>query len=123
MNLDLLMAGVVLGIHLLFILWVIFGWLLTCRRPLWRALHIGSVVYGIFIEVSDLSCPLTLAESALEQRGGVIASREPFMLHFLESLVYPNIPVQVLVAGAVAVCVGILGIYVRRYLRRGMRGW
>jgi hypothetical protein len=63
MNFDLFMAGVVLAVHLLFILWVILGWLLTRRRPLWRWLHIACVIYGIFIEVSNLSCPLTLAEA------------------------------------------------------------
>jgi hypothetical protein len=123
MNLDLILAGVVLVIHLLFILWVILGWLLTRRRPVWRWLHIACVLYGILIEVSGLSCPLTLLEAMLEERGGMVPDREPFMLHYLEAVVYPNIPLHVLVAGAVALCVGILGIYVRRYRRRDGAKW
>ncbi|MGH9446603.1 MAG: DUF2784 domain-containing protein [Terriglobia bacterium] len=123
MNFDLFLAGVVLAIHLVFILWVILGWLLTRRRPLWRWLHVACVIYGIFIEVSNLSCPLTLAEAALEERGGMTPYHGPFILHYLEALVYPNIPVRVLIVGAVAVCAGILGIYLDRYYHRDARGW
>jgi hypothetical protein len=118
MDLDLILAGAVLVVHILFILWVIFGWLLTRRRPVWRRLHIGCVLYGILIEVSGLSCPLTLLEVMLEERGGMAPYHEPFVLHYLEAVVYPNIPLHALVAGAVAVCAGIVGIYVQRYRHR-----
>lgn len=123
MNLYLWAAGVVLVAHLIFILWTVLGWLLTWRRPLWRTIHIGSVIYGIFIEVSNLSCPLTLLETRFEERGGMVPYREPFILHYLELLVYPNIPLRVLVAAAVIVCTAILAIYVQRYRRRDARGW
>jgi len=123
MNLDLILAGLVLVIHLFFILWVVLGWLLTGCRPFWRWLHIACVLYGILIEASGLSCPLTLLEVMLEERGGMAAYREPFVLHYLEAVIYPNIPLYVLVAGAVAVCSGILGIYLRRYRHRGGAGW
>jgi hypothetical protein len=35
-------------------------------------------------------------------------------LHYLDVVVYPNIPPNLLTAGAVAVCILNLGIYVRR---------
>ena len=123
MNFYLFLAGIVLVIHLLFILWIIFGWLFTRRRPLWRSIHIACVIYGIFIEVSNLSCPLTLVEWRLEERGGMLPYREPFVLHYLELLVYPNIPVRALVVVGVTVCVGILAIYLWRYRHRDARGW
>jgi Protein of Unknown function (DUF2784) len=123
MNLDLTLAGVVLVIHLLFILWVILGWLWTRRRPLWRWLHIACVLYAILIEVSELSCPLTLLEAMLEERGGMAPYHEPFVLHYLEAVIYPNIPLHALIAGAVVVCVGIVGIYFRRYRHRDAAGW
>lgn len=123
MNSYLSLAGMVLTIHLLFILWIIFGWLFTRRRPAWRAIHVACVLYGIFIEVSNLSCPLTLAEWWLEDRGGMAPYSEPFILHYLELLVYPSIPVRALIVGGVTVCVGILAIYVWRYRHRDARGW
>ncbi|MGH9328139.1 MAG: DUF2784 domain-containing protein, partial [Terriglobia bacterium] len=94
---DILLAGVVLVIHLLFILWVIFGWLFTRHRPFWRRVHIACVIYGIFIEVSNLPCPLTIAETFLEARGGITPFREPFLLHYLEAFVYPNVPLGALI--------------------------
>jgi len=123
MNLDLILAGAILVVHLLFILWVILGWLVTRRRLVWRWLHIACVLYGILIEVSGLSCPLTLLEVMLEDRGGMVPYHEPFVLHYLEAVVYPNIPLHTLVAGAVAVCVGVMGVYVRRYRHRDGAGW
>lgn len=123
MNLDLFIAGMVLAVHLLFILWVIFGWLFTRRRPLARRLHIACVIYGIFIEVSNLPCPLTVLETLFEEHGGMSPYHEPFILHYLELLIYPNIPLNALIAVAVPVCVGILAIYWWRYRHRDARGW
>lgn len=123
MNFHLLLAGFVLAVHLFFILWVIFGWLFTRRSPRRRWLHIGCVVYAIFIEASNLSCPLTLLESRLEQRGGMAPYHEPFILHYLELLVYPNIPLDALITTAVIVCIGILSLYFWRYLHRDAGGW
>jgi hypothetical protein len=123
MKFNLFLAGLVLVVHLTFILWVIFGWLFTCHSPLRRWLHIGCVIYAIFIEVSNRSCPLTLLENLLEQRAGVSPYHQPFILHYLELLVYPNIPLDALITTAVIVCLGILSLYFWRYRHRGPRGW
>jgi hypothetical protein len=115
MNIYLLLSCAVLAIHATFILWVIFGWLSTARRRLLQWAHLFSVGYCIFIETSGLTCPLTLIEQALERRAGVRAYRHSFMLHYLELLVYPNIPPLLLTVCAVGVCLGIIGIYVFRW--------
>ncbi|MGH9326803.1 MAG: DUF2784 family protein, partial [Terriglobia bacterium] len=75
------------------------------------------------IEVSNLPCPLTIAEMFLEARGGITPFREPFLLHYLEAFVYPNVPLGALIIGAVVVCVAILATYWRRYRHRDARGW
>jgi hypothetical protein len=59
----------------------------------------------VIIEISGFWCPLTAIETWLEVRGGVSAYRGPFLLHYLDALVYPNISPNLLIAGAVAVCV------------------
>ena len=41
----------VLFLHTLFILWVIFGALLTRSRPILRWMHISSLVWGILTEL------------------------------------------------------------------------
>lgn len=109
--------------HLLWCAWVLLGWTVTWRRPVLRTLHIASLIYAIVIEsVPWPPCPLTVAESWLEARAGVEPSRGPFLVHILDALVYPNLPVSVVVGCAVLVCVGILAVYVRRYLRRSISG-
>ncbi len=118
LNLDLIAAGGILTVHLLFILWVITGWLWTRRRPVARNLHIASVIYGIAIEVSNLPCPLTLAEDFFERRGGLVPLRGPFLLRLLEDVVYPDVPLSVLVACAVTICLAILAVHWLRWRRR-----
>ncbi len=118
------LAVAVLVLHLLWIVWVIFGVLLTRRRRALRWFHIASLVYSIFIEVAPWPpCPLTVLEQWLEARGGVEPYHGPFLLHYLDALVYPDVPLTLLIACAVAVCAFNLGIYIYRYRRRDASGW
>lgn len=97
-------AVVVLALHLGFIAWVIFGWVLARTRPWLRWLHLASLVYGVFIEVAPWPCPLTLLENYLEALAGIAPYHGPFLLHYLDALVYPDVPEATLVVFALAVC-------------------
>ncbi len=108
------MAASVLSLHATYIAWVIFGAFFTRGRPRLAALHVATLVYGVIIEIFGLWCPLTTFETWLEVRGGAAAYRDPFLLHYLDAMVYPDIPPNILTAGAVAVCVLNLWIYARR---------
>lgn len=115
MNIDIDLVEVVLAIHLLFIVWVIGGALVVRWYPRLQWVHIGSLAYGIFIEVAPWPpCPLTVLEQTLEERAGVSAFHGPFLLHYLEEFVYPNVSLTLLVPVAVAVCVANLVYYVFR---------
>ena len=108
-------ATVVLVVHLTWIVWVIFGWLVARRRsPAVRWFHFGSLIYGIFIEIAPWACPLTLLEQWLESKAGIAPYREPFLVHYLEAVVYPNVPERVLITTAVLVCGFNLYLHVRR---------
>jgi hypothetical protein len=113
-NLYSALAGVVLFLHALFILWVVFGALLARRRPILRWLHIVSLVWGVLTEVLPWRCPLTVLETWLEGRAGVEPYEGGFLLHYLDKLVYPNISATVLTVAAVVVCVLNLAIYARQ---------
>ncbi len=117
-----LMAASVLSLHAAYIAWVIFGGFFTRGRPRLAALHVGTLVYGVIVEIFGFWCPLTALENWLEVRGGVSAYRAPFLLHYLDALVYPNVPPNLLVAGAVALCGFNLLIYARRLLVRHSLG-
>jgi hypothetical protein len=108
------LATAVLFLHTLFILWVIFGALLTRSRPLLRWLHIASLLWGILTEVLPWPCPLTLLENWLEGRGGIEPYQGAFLLHYLDKLVYPDISANVLTIAAVIVCLANLAFYARQ---------
>jgi hypothetical protein len=92
---------------------------MTRRRPLLRTLHIGSLIYAIVIEsVPWPPCPLTVAETRLEARAGIEPAHGPFLVRVLDAVVYPDLPEWLVVGCVVLVCVTILSVYVRRYLRR-----
>jgi len=117
------LAVAVLILHLLWILWVILGALVTRGRPALRYFHIASLIYGIFIEVTPWPpCPLTVLEQWLEERAGLVPYHEPFLVHYLEAVIYPDIPALLLVGCAVTVCIFNLGIYVARYRREKKAG-
>ena len=111
------LAWAVLGLHLGFVLWVIFGALFTQGRRVLSALHIASLIYGIIIEAGALPCPLTDLEQWAQAQAGITSYEGDFLVHYLERVVCPDIPYVVLVPAAVAVCVFNLGVYVRRWWR------
>jgi hypothetical protein len=107
----------VLFLHVLWCVWVLFGWAVTRCRPFLRTLHIASLLYVIVVEsVPWLPCPLTVAETWLEGRAGVEPAHGPFLVRVLDAVVYPDLPEWFVVGCAVFVCVAILSVYLRRYL-------
>ena len=113
----------VLFLHLLWCGWVLLGWTLNRGRPLLRTLYIASLFYAIVVEsVSWLPCPLTLTETWLEARAGIEPARGPFLVRVLDAVVYPDLPEWVVVGSAVLMCVGILCVYLRRWLHRTAEG-
>ena len=115
------LAIAVLALHLLWIAWVIFGALLTRDRAWLGWLHAGSLVYSVAIEAGPWPCPLTLAEQWLRAAAGLTTYDESFLVHYLEAVIYPDVPRTLLVWCAVAVCLFNLGIYGRRFYRRRRR--
>jgi hypothetical protein len=67
--------------------------------------------------VSPLDCPLTLTQQLFEQQAGTGSYHGAFLAHYLDRLVYPDVPEAALVTVAVAVCVLNLSVYVWRYQR------
>ena len=110
------LAVVVLFLHALFIVWVIFGAFFTRSHPLLRWLHILSLAWGILIEFLPWPCPLTLLENWLEAEAGVQPYQGGFLLHYLDTLVYPDISPTALTVVGVIVCGMNLGYYGRAWL-------
>lgn len=111
------LAVMVLILHLAWILWAITGVLWTKGRPWWTAFHVGSLIWGIIVEIGPWPCPLTLAEQHFEVGAGIHTWTGGFLVHYLEATIYPDLPAWVVTACGVAVCVFNLGIYAWRLLR------
>lgn len=111
-------AILVLALHLLFILWVIFGAFFTRMRPVLTRLHIASFIWGLVIQIFPWTCPLTFAENWLEQRAGITPYRDGFLLHYLDALVYPDTAPLLLTTAAAVVFGGNIVVYWRRWRTR-----
>ena len=115
-----MLPSLILALHLVWILFVIFGAAWTRGRPVWTSLHIAALVWGILTEAGPWPCPLTLAEEYCEARAGLHPHHGSFLAHLLDSIVYPNLPYAVVTAVGVSVCALSLGIYgwrLRTWLR------
>jgi hypothetical protein len=108
------LAIFVLLLHVLFILWIVFGAVLTRSRPVLRWLHIASLVWGVLTELLTWPCPLTLLENWLEGKAGVEPYQGGFLLHYLDKLVYPDMSATVLTVAGLLICVLNLALYGRR---------
>ena len=113
------LVNLVLALHLVWIAWVALGVFFTRGRPGWTVFHLLSLVWGIVAEVGPWPCPLTLAEQWAMTYAGVQGFRGDFLEHYLEEMVYPHLPVELVITVAVMVCALNLGIYARR----GVRWW
>jgi Protein of Unknown function (DUF2784) len=111
------LAVSVLFVHAVFIVWVVFGALLTRSRPILRWLHIASLVWGTLTELLPWPCPLTVLENWLEAKAGVQPYQGGFLFHYLDKLVYPDISATVLTIAAVIICTLNLAFYARQAWR------
>jgi hypothetical protein len=108
------LATFVLFLHALFIVWVVFGALVTRSRKILRWLHIASLVWGILTELLPWPCPLTLLENWFEAKADVQPYQGGFLLHYLDKLVYPDVSVTVLTVAGMIICALNLAFYGRQ---------
>ena len=108
-------ALAILTAHILWILAVIFGAFFTRGRLTWSILHVVSLIWGIIVEVGPWPCPLTLAEQHFEMLAGIKAYQGSFLLHYLDQIVYPNLPWWLIGSVGAAICALNLGIYFWRF--------
>ena len=86
-----LLADATVGIHLLFLLYVVGGAILV-RRARWLALpHLLCVVWGVYVELAPWAeCPLTPLENRFATLAGQAGSSGSFVDHYLLPIIYPE---------------------------------
>ena len=84
-----LLASLVLLLHALFVLFAIFGALITL---VWRyapLLHLPALAWGVAIELTGGVCPLTPLENSLRRAAGEAGYEGGFVEHYLVPILYP----------------------------------
>ncbi|MCK4833821.1 MAG: DUF2784 domain-containing protein [Gammaproteobacteria bacterium] len=113
--LYLLAADAVLVLHVLFVVFVIFGMLLIfvgkvrtwswIRNPWFRLTHLSAIAVVVIQSLFDLVCPLTSIEMVLRARAGDTVYSGSFIAHWLEGILYYQLEPWAFVAGYVVFAV------------------
>jgi len=83
------LADLVVGLHLLFVAFVVGGGLLVLRWPRLAWVHLPAAAWGALIEFAGWICPLTPLEKWLRARGGGFGYEGDFVEHYLLPVLYP----------------------------------
>lgn len=117
-----ILADLVVGVHALFVVFVVAGGLLALRRPWVAAAHLPAAVWGALIEFRGWICPLTPLEKSLRAAAGGAGYQGGFIEHYLLPVLYPaglTRGVQ-LVMGCLVIAVNLVvyGAMLRRWRAR-----
>jgi hypothetical protein len=82
------------------------GWNFV-HAPLWRLLHLASLGVVAAQAVIRRACFLTIWQAALEGKSG---SREPFIMHWINTLVYWPLPMWVFETAYILVFIYVLAL-------------
>ncbi len=84
------LADVAVAVHLLFIVFVLFGGFLTFRWPRVAWSHVPSFLWGGGIALVGWVCPLTYLEHDLRAKGAAEGYATSFVEAYVLPLVYPE---------------------------------
>ncbi|MBN1598065.1 MAG: DUF2784 domain-containing protein [Bacteroidales bacterium] len=116
-----LLSGFIVVLHLIFIIFVLFGALLALRwrKVIW--LHIPAVVWGALIEFLDKICPLTPLENYFRNLGGSEVYSGDFIEKYINPVLYPTFLTRnlQLILGLIVIAVNLIAyIYVFHKMKR-----
>ena len=85
------LADAVVGLHLLFVAYVVLGGVLTFRWPKLAWLHVPAFVWGAATALFGWICPLTYLENDLRVKGAEQGYSGSFIETYLLPLLYPDL--------------------------------
>jgi len=110
-------ADAVLMLHLFFVAFVVVGLLLILigrlrgwswvRNPWFRIIHLAAITIVIIQSWLGVICPLTTIEMSLRSRAGDAIYTGSFISHWIEKILYYQLPPWVFVA-----CYTVFGVIV-----------
>lgn len=85
-----LLADLIVVLHFSFVLFVLFGGLLTVKWPHVMWVHGPALAWGCLVEFTGLVCPLTPLENRLRMMGGESGYHGDFLSRWLLPVLYPD---------------------------------
>ncbi|MEN3027928.1 MAG: DUF2784 domain-containing protein [Aquificaceae bacterium] len=92
----LFLAHLVVTVHFVWILFLLLGWLSAIKRRVVRGIHLGGLLFALFLNLTHLHCPLTYLEIWLRKKAGAEAYDSSFIIHYLEKLIYIRVDPELL---------------------------
>ena len=83
-------ANLTLFVHFAFIIFVVFGALLFFVATKSIFIHIPTLIWGSYIELTNSICPLTYLENWFLRKANLTTYSEGFIQNYLVPIVYPT---------------------------------
>jgi hypothetical protein len=107
-----LLADIVVVVHLLWILFLVFGFVFALRQSKIAYVHMGGLIFALVLNVMGWYCPLTHLENALIALHDVRSTYSTsFIARYAEKLLYPDIPESYLRGGEILLTIVYLLVY------------
>ena len=118
-----ILADLVVVVHLLFVIYAIFGGLLVLKWKFTAWLHIPALLWGTVVEARGWICPLTPLEIRFRLEAGETGYSGGFVEYYLVPVLYPENLTRadqlMLALFLVTVNIVIYAFVIRRLTRRG----
>jgi hypothetical protein len=85
----LIAAGVVVLLHLAYLVYATIGGFLGLRSLLWLWPHLVSTAWSVTVTLTPVNCPLTAVEKWLLTSAGRTPYEDSFTAHYLRDVIYP----------------------------------
>ena len=116
------LANLTLVIHLIFILFVVFGGLYFFIFSKIIYIHIPALIWGIYIELTGSICPLTYLENWFLDKGQLTTYSISFIQNYLFPIIYPknlSFKIQIYLGiGLIIINVLIYGLILFKYKKK-----
>jgi len=107
-----LLADIVLVAHLLWILFLVFGFVFALKRSKIAYLHLGGLLFALVLNARGWYCPLTHAENYFRSLHDLHSTYSTsFIMRLVQNLVYPDVPESLLRGGEIILTVFYILVY------------
>lgn len=121
-----ILADLTVLFHFFWVLFLLFGLIFAIRRSRIAWVHLGGLLFSLLLNLLGWYCPLTYAEYYLRNLYGDSGTYSgSFIVHYLELIIYPDLPERTIRIGEivfVSVNLVVYGILAKRLGVRSKSG-